>query len=278
MVQADSAFAAGDVAVADSLYYVAVRQRPRDPEARAALGRYLAAQGKAKVAIVLLEEARMFGGDPSEIARLLVPEYEFLGEWRALLTLPGSPLSASERKRAAWLSEHPFIGSDDAAIASIIGSPKGDTIARIPIRIGGRAAVAALVGTDTGFIAGNALASDSRRFGDSTALVFDSVTVGAIKMRNVPATMGGGARTMSIGLAAFGRVIIRIDYAKHVLVISHIDSGRAESRYPLFRSAGELRVLDRGRWVSLSELAAMTARASKTLIVDLGAGEVRVRP
>src|SRR5699024_5893165 len=64
IAEADSAYAAGDVPLADSLYFIAVRYWPRDPAARTALGRYLGAHGKTKPAIVLLEEARMFGGDP----------------------------------------------------------------------------------------------------------------------------------------------------------------------------------------------------------------------
>jgi hypothetical protein len=187
-------------------------------------------------------------------------------------------MSSAERRRAAWLSEHPIAGSNDTGIASIVGVPKGDTVARIAIRIGGRAAVASIVATDVGLIAGNALAADARRFGDSAVLVFDSITVGAVKMRNMPATMGGAARTMSIGVPALGRVIVKIDYAQHVLVLTHIDGGRAESRYPLFRAGGQLRILDRGRWIGLGEFAATVARASKTLVIDLANGEVRVRP
>ena len=48
--------------------------------------------------------------------------------------------------------------------------------------------------------------------------------------------------------------------------------------YPLSRERGQLRVLDRGRWISLSELAASVARLRQTLVIDVAAGEVRVRP
>jgi hypothetical protein len=280
VVRADSAFASGDVALADSLYYVAARQRPRDPEARAALGRYLAAQGKAKVAIVLLEEARMFGGDPAELAKDLVPEYEFLGEWRALLTLPGSPLSTSERRRAAWLSEHAFGMEGDGNSGSTVGAPKGDTIARVAVRIAGRAAVASIVAADTGFVVGSRIAgSSARHFGDDSSVVaFDSMTVAGTRFVNVPATIGQAPSTMSVGVAALGRLLIVVNYSRGRVTFARTDAGIVEARYPLVRTAGQLWVLDRGGWVGLGEYAAGVARASKTLIVDVAGGEVRIRP
>src|SRR6185503_18066824 len=115
-------------------------------------------QGKAKVAVVLLEEARLFGGEPSEIARLLQPYYEDLGDWRALLTMPASPLTTTERRRAAWLSDNPSSVADEGGAASIIGAPKGDTIARVAARVGSRTAVASIVGTDVRFMVGSRLA------------------------------------------------------------------------------------------------------------------------
>jgi Flp pilus assembly protein TadD len=60
---ADSLLNAGAVARAESLYYAAIRARPRDPMARWALGRYLAERGALRVAATLLEEADQFCGD-----------------------------------------------------------------------------------------------------------------------------------------------------------------------------------------------------------------------
>ena len=280
VAQADSAFAAGDVALADSLYYIVVRQRPRDPEGRAALGRYLGAQGKAKVAVVLLEEARMFGGDPSTIARELAPLYEYLGEWRALLTLTGSPLSVAERRRAAWLSEHPFGVVSEGGAASIIGAPKGDTIARVAVRVSGRSAVAAIVASDIGIVVGSRVIGESgRRFdGDSTVSVLDSMTVGSVRLVNVPVGLGTAPGTVAIGAAALGRLVLQIDYKRSRIALVQSDAGAAETRSMLVRTGGQLRVLDRGRWTSLADYAAVVAKASKTLIVDVAGGEVRVRP
>lgn len=276
---ADSALAAGDIALADSLYYIGVRQRPRDPLVREALGRFLAAQGKTKVAIVLLEEARMFGGDPAQIGRQLAPLYAHIGEWRALLTLPGSPLTTAERRRAAWLAEHPFGVIGDAGAAPLVGTPRGDTIARVAIRVGGRAAVAAIVGTDVGFVAGARIAGTAaRRFGDdSTVIVFDSLTLGQTTFANVPATTGPLSSTMVIGAASLARHIVIVDYKRNRIALARTDFGAIESRRPLIRDLLGLRVLDRGRWMSLSDYAATVARSAKTLVIDVAAGEVRVR-
>jgi hypothetical protein len=278
--QADSAYSAGNIALADSLYYIAVRYWPRDPIARRALGNFLAAQGKAKPASILLEEARMFGGDPATIGTDLAPLYERLGEWRALLTLPGSPLSMAELRRAAWLSEHPFAVISEGGAATIIGKPKADTIARVAARIGGRAVVAAILGTDADLVVGTSLAEDhARRFeGDPTVVTFDSLTIAQVRFANVPAAVGTEAATVTLGAAALGRRVMQIDYARNRIVITRTDAAPASSKYPLAREGGELRVLDRGRWIPLSEFAAAVAKSAKTLVIDVAAGEVRVRP
>jgi hypothetical protein len=280
VVQADSAFAAGNLGLADSLYYIAVRYWPRDPGARAALGRYLAAQGKTKPGIVLLEEARLFGGDPGAIGAQLAPLYEHLGEWRALLTLPGSPLSIAERRRAAWLSERPFRSLGHGGGASIVETAVGDTIARVAVRIGAKSVIASIVGSDVGFVVGSRLAdSGAIRFeGDPTVIAFDSMTVGQAKFANVPATIGRAGSTMTIGVASLGRVVVMIDYARKRLALTRSDPLPADATYPLTRSNGQLRVLDRGRWIPLGELASSVARASRTLVIDVAAGQARVRP
>lgn len=282
VAEADSAYAAGNVALADSLYYIAVRYWPRDPIARTALGNFLGSQGKTKPASILLEEARMFGGDPAAIGRDVAPLYERLGEWRALLTLPGSPLSMAERRRAAWLSDNAFDVASEGGAATIIGTPRGDTIARVAARVGGRVVVAAILGIDEDVVVGTQLAEGvARRFeGDPTVVAFDSITIAQIHFANVPATVGPEAATLMLGAAALGRRVMQIDYARNRIVITKTDitRGSATARYPLARARGQLRVLDRGRWISLSEFAATVARSRQTLVIDVAAGEVRIRP
>ena len=278
LAQADSAFAAGNLPLADSLYYIIVRFRPRDPTGRAALGQFLGMQGRAKVAVVLLEEARLFGGDPATVARQLIPFYEDLGDWRALLTLPASPLTMTERRRAAWLSENPFSVASEGGSAPIIGGPKGDTLARVAVRVDGRAAVAAIVGTDARFMVGSRIAAGARHFGNDSATVgFDSVTVGQAKFVNVPASVGATASSMTIGVTGLARMIVQIDYARNRIVMVRNDAGAVEARFPLARFNGQLSVLDKGRWTTLGDFAGAVAKSGRTLVVDFPAGEARIK-
>jgi len=118
VARGDSLYRAGRVFSAESLYYAAARYSPRDPDARLALGRYLAARGALKVGAVLMEEARFFGGDARAIARDLAPVYARLGDYRALDGLPGTPLGSAERARVEWLRTNtPLVtGSDSVTL------------------------------------------------------------------------------------------------------------------------------------------------------------------
>jgi hypothetical protein len=276
ILPADSAFALGDIERAESLYYVGVRVRPRDPIFREALGRYLAARGATKVAVVLLEEARLFGGEPPRIAMLLSPLYQYLGDWRALLTLPSSPLNPAERRRAAWLSEHAFASRSDSTSVSLIGTPVGDTIGRIAVRIGGRTTVANVLATDVGIVVGaRAVGSAPRYFGDSTTVVLDSMIVGSMRLVNAPATTGP-TPGVTIGVASLSRMVPTFDYSRQRFTLMRIASGVSESRSILVRDGGQWRVHQRGRWIPLAEFAAQVSKDRKTMTVDLKAGEVRV--
>ena len=105
--RADNLLRVGRMFAAETLYYYAVRRAPRDPEARLALGRYLAARGALRIGAVLMEEARYFGADPKKVAVYLAPVYGQLGDFRALAGLPNTPLHNAERSRAEWLRDHP---------------------------------------------------------------------------------------------------------------------------------------------------------------------------
>src|SRR5918992_5185085 len=84
LARADNLLRVGRMFAAETLYYYAVRRAPRDPVARLALGRYLAARGALRVGAVLMEEARYFGGNAKEIGAYLAPVYARLGDWKAL--------------------------------------------------------------------------------------------------------------------------------------------------------------------------------------------------
>src|SRR4051812_17295727 len=124
--QADSLLASGRVASAESVYYATSSARPRDAAARAALGRYLASRGALRIGAVLLEEARLFGGDTASIARSLAPIYGSLGDYRALSVLPASPLTTAEQGRARWLVSHPPVLEFPDSVAKLAYKPATD--------------------------------------------------------------------------------------------------------------------------------------------------------
>ena len=275
---ADSALLRGDLSRAESLYYAATRARPRDPVAREALARYVAARGASRVAAVLFEEARLFGGDATRIGRELAPLYEELGDWRAVLTLPASPLDAGERRRAAWLSEHRSSTRVDSTPTAIAGMPQGDTLGRVAVHLGGRSAMAILVARDEGITIGSRLASGIHRFGpDSSHAVADSITVGNVRLFNVPLEIGGPPATVTIGLKAISSLLPTLDYGTGRIAFNRSSAILSALRLPILRRDGRIWVLEQG-WIDLADFAALRAKLKSAITVDLPAGVLRVQP
>lgn len=78
---ADALVDAGRWTEAEDLLYAEVRARPRDPIARARLGRYLAMKGALRPGLVLIEEAGEFGLDPATERAIATPIRALIG-WR----------------------------------------------------------------------------------------------------------------------------------------------------------------------------------------------------
>jgi hypothetical protein len=79
--QAESLIDAGRWAEAEEMLYAGVRARPRDPIARARLGRYLAMKGALRPGLVLVEEAGEFGLPSATVRSLATPIHTLL-DWR----------------------------------------------------------------------------------------------------------------------------------------------------------------------------------------------------
>ena len=258
------------------------RIRPRDPVAREALGRYLATRGAARIAAVLLEEARMFGGDPARIAAQLAPLYESLGDWRALLSLPGAPLTVAERKRAAWLTEHPPTVRADLTSVVLTGTVRGDTLGRITIRIAGRPVLAIIVARDVGVIVGaRAVGTASIRFsGDSRTIVIDSIRIGAARLAMVPATLDTASGVAIIGIGALSPMNVAFDYERKRVLFNQPRGAGKTHTVPLFREHGELRIAETTplRWLSLASFIARaySGPGARPVTIDLKAGEIRI--
>ena len=80
--RADSLLEDGRWAEAEAAFYQQAEVAPRDPIARAALGRYIAMKGAVKPGMVLIAEARKFGLDRRIASELAAPLSSIL-QWRA---------------------------------------------------------------------------------------------------------------------------------------------------------------------------------------------------
>lgn len=81
LTRADALLEEGRWAEAEAAFYAQSERSPRDPLARAALGRFIAMKGAVRPGIVLIEEARQFGLDAATARELLVPLRAII-EWR----------------------------------------------------------------------------------------------------------------------------------------------------------------------------------------------------
>lgn len=236
----------GQLWAAESVYYAAVRARPRDPWPRLNLARHLMARGAAKVAAALYEEARFFGADQRLFAGELGFAYERAGMWRALASMPGAPLPRGETRRAEWMLAHPtgVNGPDTVEIAWV--PVRGDTVAL--------AALAATVGGDTATLVVDAtirgLVVDTswlrrpgvRAFGNGaggpvTAIpaVLDAVVIGGMVLTNVP--------VHAAPLALPGRILAGLDW----LGDRAATFDRVRMRIALVRSPGDPRKVSGAR-------------------------------
>jgi hypothetical protein len=113
--RADSLLDAGRWNAAEELLYAAARAHPRDPIARARLGRYLAMKGALRPGLVLIEEAEEFGL-PAATARALARPIHGLLEWRERAESTGRDSSIAVRPPsvAGSLVRYPIVRVGDA--------------------------------------------------------------------------------------------------------------------------------------------------------------------
>lgn len=85
VTRADVLLDEGRWAEAESMFYQQSERAPRDPVARAALGRFIAMKGAVKTGMVLMEEARKFGLDATTTRDLIAP-WRAIQAWRDMAT------------------------------------------------------------------------------------------------------------------------------------------------------------------------------------------------
>jgi hypothetical protein len=238
---ADSLLRRGRVFAAETLYYYAVRRTPRDPAARLALGRYLAARGALRPGAVLMEEARYFGGDPKTVGTYLAPVYARLGDYKALSALPGSPLPYAQRARAEWLGNNPpSIDGPDSAVVVLLPADSG-SLGVIDLVIGGDSVQASIdprvqgLSLDTAWLHRKAVKRFASTFDNdwrNIGGVALSVGIGQLTLTNVPTSFApnDGPGHARVGLDFIAQLAPTLDPAGHTMLLRK--SGRIENNAP----------------------------------------------
>ena len=278
----DSLLAAGRLSAAESAYYAAVREHPRDPVARAALGRYLAARGATRVGAVLLEEARFFGGDSAALARALVPLYARLGDFKALDSLRPNVLSAAERFRAGWLSGRPPEASLRDSIVVLTYRPlaDGEGVGTVLLRLGRTELPAVIDPRVSGLVVPSVLRRELRTFGSegpNVLAVAPNLRVGGVQFSNVPTTIGSADAKVRIGLDVLAPHSPTFDPRNGLLTLRRAQR-RSQPlpgvRVPALFDDNGVRLLIAGRWHPSSAAMPAMLLATRAWMWDGRRGDV----
>lgn len=291
LARADSLLRAGNVERAEAIYFAAARRAPRDPEARFALGRYLASRGAWRVGAVLIEEARRFGGSGQRAASLLAPLYARLDDYEALLALQHVELPAGEAARARWLRTNaPAFAGPDTARIPLLRTGRQDGLGAIRLVIGGDTILAAIDPLASGLVLDDAhlRTPGVRVFGDAgggirPAVAF-RVLLGPVTVRNAAVGLAplGGRGNARVGLDWIARWAPTLDLEGGAVILRR--RGRvpaalqaaATSRLPLLLTlpAANGDAMP-GPWIATPS---GVARLGGTTLARLRAGRLTIDP
>lgn len=283
---ADSLLAEGRLNAAESAYYAAARERPRDPHARAALGRYLAARGGVRAGAVLVEEAQFFGGDSVALARVLVPMYVRLADHRALFELQPNVLSAAEKRRARWLAPRKTEARlrDTVVLLSYRPIADGGGVGTVTLRLGRVELPAVVDPRVSGLVLPSTMTRDVRTFGTEgrrTLAVADTIRIGTVTFSNVPVTLGTPDEPVRVGFDVISPYYPGFDPAKGILTLRRV--GRratmpAGSRVPALYDENGIRLLIGGKWQSSAASMPAMLLATRRWMWDWKLGDVILLP
>ena len=220
---ADVAISEGRLADAEKLLFDASFASARDPAARGALGMFLASRGRLKVAAVLLDEARQFGGDPAVIDERLARIDAWLGDWAAIAALKHYATTGPLRERALWLVNHPSTRGGDDSVTVALEPNEIAGLGRITLTVGGTNVDVDIDPTTDGLVlpSNGAVTAASQQFGMhdtmSVAVVY-AVGIGALRLANVPARLSPVARP-TIGLDLLAPLMPTFDAGAHALTL-----------------------------------------------------------
>jgi hypothetical protein len=283
---ADSLLAEGRLAAAESVYYAAVRQHPRDPLARAALGRFIAARGGTRAGAVLLEEAQFFGGDSAALARSLVPLYVRLADYESLEKLRPDVLTAAERRRAIWLARQPREARlrDSVVVMTYRAIGDGRGIGTVIIRLGKTELPAVIDPRVSGLIVPSAVRRDVRVFGKegtNTIGVTDVVRVGPVTFSNIPTVIGNPDESVRIGFDVIAPYYPGFDPAKGLMTLRRVDRRSPAPqgiRVPALYDNNGMRILIGNRWQPTTANGPSMLLATRRWMWDWKLGDVVLLP
>lgn len=281
----DSLLAAGRLEDAESAYYAATRQRPRDPVVRAALGRFLAARGAPRVGAVLLEEARRFGGDSARLASALVPMYARAADYAGLVALRPDVLTAAERQRVRFLRDNPPQARlrDSIAMISYRPSADGEGFGTIVLRLGRAEVPARIDPRVSGLVLPASARRDVRDFGLDGARrlgVVRTLRVGGTVFSNVPAAVGHPDEVVRIGFDVLSPYSPSFDPVAGMMTLRRVDRRASVPpgvRLPTLFEAHGMRVLLNGVWYQSTASTVAMLLATRGWMYDTRRGDIVLR-
>ena len=279
-LSADSLLALGRVADAENAYYAAVRASPRNPEARASLGAFLAARGAVRVGTVLLEEARFFGGDSAAIARALIPWYVRLGDYAAVAGVEPNVIGTAERALAEWLVKQPPQVTLRDSIARFAYRPAGlnGGLGTVLLRVGGIEVAARIDPAGSGVVLPSSMRNELRLFGDSAnAIGAASFRIGSLVFENIPAALASTGDVARIGFDVLAPYSPTFEPGKGRVTLHRPDRrwrSPAGTRVPALYDAAGVRLLYGGAWAPAGTTSVARLLASRSWTWDARRGDV----
>lgn len=292
---ADSLLRRGNLERAESEYYAVARMRPRDPQARFALGRYLASRGALRIGATLIDEAMQFGFDRRAGSAALEGIYSDLGEYSAIAAMSDAPLSAGDRAQMRWLTSHPgrTTAPDSTVLVAFTRSSVDGYVGAVRLRINGRPVLAMVSprgGCGLRIADTSAVVSSLHRFGaDSgasprSAAAADSVGYGRLSVTNVPVSVERLPEHVQ-AVVCFGALVrFAPTFDPRAGLVTLRLGGRAPApgassmAMPMREIDGQYTVLKGGGWaaVVLPQISSMLASRRWTL--DARRGSIFIEP
>jgi hypothetical protein len=216
--------------------------------------------------------------------------YEWLGEYGALASLPGSPLAYPQRSRAEWLRENPQAlgGADSTTLAIRPGDSR--TFGRVALIVGKDTVVAMLDPRATGLTMDTSWARrksvrtfstrgerDARRM----AGVVPAVQLGEVTISNAAVSFapqrGSGAATLGFDLLA--RLAPTVDPEAGILILrkqGRVARDAQGTRLPTLTQETGLWFLRGDRLIALNSADAWTLLHDKRWTFDARRGSIVV--